>query len=166
MLLKGQTWSHDEVDERWQVAAFKVAEHRLELGRVNPTLETDHPRLRERQEEWIQLMFAAPPLSEAKLLNDLRTAHLEKEWGLFGRFGLGGQLSFGSGVFATGPRSLMAVYRRILEAQEMRPSELWSSPHPEHYYSSPPVLCLHLNGTAWVDDTYVLAQSFHATQLP
>lgn len=164
--LKGPTWSGDEMDECWQVVASQVAEHRLELGKVNPRLETESPRLRERQEQWARLMFAAAPPSEARLLEELRAAHLEEEWGPFGRFGLGGRLSFGSGVFAEGPGPLMDLYEHVLSRHEMRPNVFWRGPHDDHRRSSPPALCLHLGGTVWKDDTYVLAQSFHAAPLP
>lgn len=161
--LAGQTWDGAEVAQTWQVTAQGVTEHRLSLGECGgrPELLSASPRLLVAQAPWRKLMFSTAPADAAAFLSDLRAVHDDEKWDTFGKYGLGGQLDLGYGVFADGPAPLLELYHPVLEAHRMRPSWLPSAPRP-----TPPRKCLHLGGTVWKDDLYVLAQAFVATQQP
>ena len=161
--LAGQTWDGTDITQSWQVTAHGVTAHRLSLGECGgwPELLPASPRLLVAQAPWRKLMFSAAPADAAAPLADLRAVHDEAEWDTFGKYGLGGQLELGYGVFVEGPAPLLELYHPVLEAHRMRPSWLPSAPRP-----TPPRKCLHLGGTVWKDDLYVLAQAFVATQQP
>ena len=161
--LAGETWDGAEVAQTWQITAQGVTEHRLRLGECQcwPELAPTNPRLLVAQSAWQQLMFSAAPADAEAFLSDLGAVHDEEQWDSFGKYGLGRQIELGYGVFADGPAPLLELYHPVLEAHRMRPSWLPSAPRP-----TPPRKCLHLGGTVWKDDLYVLAQAFVATQQP
>ncbi|GGI92723.1 hypothetical protein [Deinococcus wulumuqiensis] len=159
--LAGETWDGAEVAQTWQITAQGVTEHRLSLGECGgwPELLSAYPRLLVAQAPWQQLMFSAAPADAAAFLSDLRAVHDEEKWDSFGKYGLGGQIELGYGVFADGPAPLLELYHSVLEAHRMRPSPLPSASRP-----TPPRECLTLGGTVWQDDLYVLAQAFTGEQ--
>lgn len=159
--LTGETWDGAEVAQTWQITAQGVTEHRLSLGECGgwPELLSAYPRLLVAQAPWQQLMFSAAPADAEAFLSDLRAVHDEEKWDSFGKYGLGGQIELGYGVFADGPAPLLELYHSVLEAHRMRPSPLPSASRP-----TPPRECLTLGGTVWQDDLYVLAQAFTGEQ--
>lgn len=159
--VKAATCEGDEVQEDWRVDAEDVFEHRIELGQDCVLEEsTTSPRLVVAQSPGVRLMFGSTPTDVEHFLHDLRTAHDEAAWDRFGKYGLGGDLQFGSGVFAEGPLLLMDAYQTVLNKHGMRPTQLWLQ-HPV----APPAVCLTLAGNVWKDDRYVLATSLTTHRL-
>ena len=159
--LKGRIWDDAGNDERWNITAQGVVQHRLEFGDVEPSLEPGYPRLTVLQAAESWLTFAAAPASQRTLLADLYAVHDAARWGEFGRYGLGGDLSFGCGIFAQGPQALMDDYQTVLEAHQMRPHQLNHIPA-----SHADLTCLHLSGSPWKDDSFIIAHTFSAHRLP
>lgn len=141
--------------QRWDIVARGVTEKRLEVGfDVQLRLSSDAWPLRLAAMPAAALMYATAPASKPALLADLFGVH-GPEWGAFGKYGLGGNLDFGCGVFAEGPRPLMEAYAGVLQAHGMRPRFM----NANQDELPPPALCLLLDED---QKCYVLADSFRA----
>ena len=61
LYLKGRVWDDAGNDERWQITAQGVVQHRLEFGDVEPSFEPEYPRLTVLQADESWLAFAEAP---------------------------------------------------------------------------------------------------------
>lgn len=145
--------------QRWDILAKGVQMQKFELGLdVQLQISKDAQPLLEAQMPHVALMYAAAPASEHDLLASLFAVHDRNTWGEFGKYGLGGDLSFGAGVFAEGPKPLMDLFAEVLEKHAMRPSFINI---PDEELGTPPTACLLLDEEG---KTYILADDFLAVR--
>lgn len=141
--------------QRWDILARGVSAKEFEVGfDVRLSLSDEARPLQQTRMPQVALMFAASPASRAALLASLFEVHDTETWGEFGKYGLGGDLNFGAGVFAEGPAPLMEQYAPVLEAHGMRPSFMHV---PQDEQGPPPALCLLLDEEG---KSFVLADAF------